>query len=109
MEGYVFHKKRGVVFSENYISKKFKQGCRLAGVSEKIHFHSLRHSFASNLVQRGVPIYTLQKLLGHSSVTTTEIYSHLSLDGLRDAVNVLNKPPLNLPLEKGETSGRVVV
>ncbi|MBE2189464.1 MAG: tyrosine-type recombinase/integrase, partial [Candidatus Kapabacteria bacterium] len=47
-----------------------------------MHFHSLRHSFASNLVQKGVPLYTIKELLGHSSISTTEIYSHLNMDTL---------------------------
>ncbi len=90
LNGYVFHKKNGGIFSGDYISKRFKRGCRLAGVSEKIHFHSLRHSFASNLAQKGVSIYVIKELLGHSSITTTEIYSHLDIESLRGAVSVLN-------------------
>ncbi len=101
---YVFAKENGMPFSGDYISKRFKRGCRLAGVSDKIHFHSLRHSFASNLAIKDVTLYKIKELMGHSSITTTEIYAHLNLDGLRDAVEVLNKPPLNLPLENGETS-----
>jgi site-specific recombinase XerD len=87
---YVFAKENGMPFSGDYISKKFKKGCRLAGVSEKIHFHSLRHSFASNLVIRDVSLYKIKELMGHSSITTTEIYAHLNLKGLRDAVSVFN-------------------
>lgn len=90
LENFVFHKRNGGAFSGDYISKKFKAGCRLAGVSEKIHFHSLRHSFASNLAERDVSIYKIKELMGHSSITTTEIYAHLNIDGLRDAVSVLN-------------------
>jgi site-specific recombinase XerD len=92
IEGYVFAKGNGMPFSGDYISKKFKSGCRLAGVSEKIHFHSLRHSFASNLAERDVSIYKIKELMGHSSITTTEIYAHLNLDGLRSAVRVLDGP-----------------
>ncbi|OGU85860.1 MAG: hypothetical protein A2279_07270 [Stygiobacter sp. RIFOXYA12_FULL_38_9] len=50
----------------------------------------MRHSFASNLAQRGVSIYTIKELLGHSSITTTQIYSHLNMDSLREAVNKLD-------------------
>jgi len=89
LDGYIFNK-RGRKYTTDYVSKRFKRACREAKISEAIHFHSLRHSFASNLAQRGVSIYTIQKLLGHSSVTTTEIYSHLNLEGMRDAVSVLN-------------------
>jgi site-specific recombinase XerD len=109
MKGFVFEKGNGTPFSCNYISKRFKSACRLAGVSEKIHFHSLRHSFASNLAQREVSLYKIKELLGHSSITTTEIYAHLNIDGLRDAVNVLNNPPQNQHLGNGETRRRVVI
>ena len=54
------------------------------------HFHSLRHSFASNLAQQGVSLYTIKELLGHSSISTTEIYSHLNMETLREAIMVLD-------------------
>ena len=76
-------------FTTNYVSKKFKQAVRLAGADDKIHFHSLRHSFASDLVNKGVPLYHIKELLGHSSIAVTEIYSHPDLKFLHDAVNKL--------------------
>jgi len=56
---------------------------------KRIVFHSLRHSFASRLVQGGVPIYTVQKLMRHSTLRMTERYSHLRQDDLRNAVRTL--------------------
>jgi site-specific recombinase XerD len=50
----------------------------------------LRHSFASCLAQQGVNLYVIQKLLGHSNFTTTQIYSHLRNEDLVKAVNELN-------------------
>ena len=76
-------------FTTNYVSKKFKQAVRLAGADDKIHFHSLRHSFASDLVNKGVPLYHIKELLGHSSIAVTEIYSHPDLESLHEAVNKL--------------------
>jgi len=108
---YVFYKDNGMPFTGDYFSKRFKRACRNAGLDEAIHFHTLRHSFASNLAQQGVSLYVIKELLGHSSITTTEIYAHLNVDSLREAISKLNvetndvkiKPPLNLPLENGET------
>ncbi len=98
---FVFCKSNGEKFTGDYISKRFKIACKAAGVDQTIHFHSLRHSFASNLVQKGVPLYTIKELLGHSSISTTEIYSHLNMDSLREAVKKLDNPHQKL-LPKGE-------
>ncbi|MDR1235616.1 MAG: tyrosine-type recombinase/integrase, partial [Holosporaceae bacterium] len=53
-------------------------------------FHTLRHSYASRLVMENVDLYTVQKLMGHSTISMTERYSHLAPDHLKKAVNVLN-------------------
>lgn len=86
LTGFVFCKENGDKFTGDYFSRRFKIACKAAGMDKAIHFHSLRHSFASNLVQKGVPLYTIKELLGHSSVSTTEIYSHLNMDTLREAI-----------------------
>ncbi|MBI1933841.1 MAG: tyrosine-type recombinase/integrase [Ignavibacteriales bacterium] len=87
---YIFIKSTGVIYSTDYVSKTFKKACRRAGLSEDIHFHTLRHTFASKLVQRGVSLYVVKELMGHSSIKTTEIYSHLDMQTLREAVEKLN-------------------
>jgi site-specific recombinase XerD len=76
----------------DYVSHKFKSSIMDAGLSESLHFHSLRHTFATWLVQDGVSIYEVQKLLGHSSVVVTQIYSHLAASEMHETVNriVLN-------------------
>lgn len=86
---YIFLRKGYIKFTEDYISKKFKIAAMLSLNNEKIHFHTLRHSFASNMVQKGVSIYVVKELMGHSSITTTQIYSHLNIDSMRKAVNML--------------------
>lgn len=98
---FVFCKSNGVRFTGDYISKRFKLACRIVGLDNTIHFHSLRHSFASNLVQKGVPLYTIKELLGHSSISTTEIYSHLNMETLREAIKKFDGPHPDL-LPKGE-------
>ena len=89
-QDFVFSKTDGTKFTGDYISKIFKLACKAANLDNAIHFHSLRHSFASNLVQRGVPLYTIKELLGHSSISTTEIYSHLNMETLREAIAKLD-------------------
>jgi site-specific recombinase XerD len=71
------------------ISKQFKEVVRYSNLNERIHFHSLRHSFASLLAQKGVSLYIIKELLGHEDLATTQIYSHLQQQNLRDAVNLL--------------------
>jgi integrase len=83
---FVFSKGNGFPFNRDYVSRYFKKSVRRAGLDEEIHFHSLRHSFASNLAIRGVPIITIKELLGHSSIITTQIYSHSNVESLRNAV-----------------------
>jgi len=87
---YIFYKVIGVKLNEDYVSKRFKRAVRSAGLSEDIHFHTLRHSFASNLIQKGASIYVVKELLGHESISTTQIYSHLQSENLTQAVNLLN-------------------
>lgn len=83
---YVFFLNDGKV-KESYVSHKIKDYIREAGLSEELHWHSLRHTTATWLVQDGVSLYQVQKLLGHSSPQTTEIYSHLATSDLQATVN----------------------
>ena len=85
---YVFSK-NGERFNPTYASRAFKKCVRALDLDDKIHFHTLRHSFASNLAQRGINLYLIQKLLGHSNITTTQIYSHLRTEDLVKAINEL--------------------
>ncbi|OQY70297.1 MAG: hypothetical protein B6D44_16105 [Ignavibacteriales bacterium UTCHB2] len=85
----VFYHIVGIKLNEGYISKCFKKAVRSAKLDDKIHFHSLRHSFASALVQRSVSLYAVKELLGHENIKTTQIYSHLQRENLSQAVNSL--------------------
>jgi site-specific recombinase XerD len=86
---FVFTDSRGKKLNGDYVSKKFKEAVLVAELDERIHFHTLRHSFASLLVQKGVSLYVVKELLGHEALTTTQIYSHLQQQNLRDAVNLI--------------------
>lgn len=87
---FVFHY-NGSQMKQDYLVKNFKRYVRKAKLNTKLNFHSLRHTFASWLVQRGVSIYHISKLLGHADIKTTEIYSHLRTDDLSQAVKVLDE------------------
>ena len=86
---FVFNK-NGFKFNPDYISKNFKAAVRkVKSVNQEFHFHGLRHSFASNLVQKGVSLFVVKELLGHQDLRTTQIYSHLTISSLREAVKAL--------------------
>ncbi len=89
---YIFVKDDGFPYSKDYVSKVFKKAVRKANLRETIHFHTLRHSFASYLAQKGVGMVTIQELLGHKSVIVTQIYAHTNLETLREAVDLFNEP-----------------
>ena len=81
----VFHE-NGVPHNAKKVSKAFKRCILAAGLDKRLHFHSVRHGFASWLAQDGVSLYAIQKLLGHSSASTTQVYSHLQPSELREEV-----------------------
>ena len=64
---------------DDHISKMFKKSLRCIGADERKHFHSLRHTFAVRRLLQDTSIFYLQKLMGHSTVTTTEVYSKMNL------------------------------
>jgi integrase len=85
----VFHL-GGTRLKHSYVQHNFKRYVRRAKLNDDLRFHSLRHTFATWLVQGGVNIYEVQKLLGHSDVRTTEIYSHLTASELQGAVDKIS-------------------
>ncbi|OVE79286.1 hypothetical protein BVY01_02910 [bacterium I07] len=87
---YVFCRLDGRKRQCHYISWSFKKMLRKVGLEEQYSFHSLRHTFASQLVQKGVAIYHVSKLLGHSNIKTTEIYAHLAPENLHEVVKLLD-------------------
>lgn len=74
------------------LNRHLRKLCKEVGV-RCTGWHLLRHTFASRLAARGVPIFTIQKLLGHSTVLMTERYAHLAPSSFQDAVMVLDQEP----------------
>ena len=69
---------------------KLIQIAKQAGIDDLTRVHTLRHTFASHLVMKGVDLPTVMKLMGHSDIQTTMIYAHLAPDHLAGAVNKLD-------------------
>jgi integrase len=87
---YVFSVADGSHIRGDAVSMAFIRTCRRVGVLD-FRFHDLRHTFASMLVQRGVDLYRVQRLLGHRDGRMTQRYAHLSPENLREAVEVLDQ------------------
>lgn len=90
---YVFFlKSSDIKLTEDYVSRRFKRAVIAAGVDNRITFHALRRTFASNLVQNNCSVYEVQKLLGHSDIRMTEtFYAKLKIENLHDAVAKLDQ------------------
>ncbi|MFA5839978.1 MAG: site-specific integrase [Candidatus Margulisiibacteriota bacterium] len=86
---FVFESKAGKPMNSSQYYRHFKMLLDKLGIEGNVH--KLRHTFASLLVQRGVPIYEVQHLLGHASVQTTQVYAHINQQNLKRAVDVLQK------------------
>ena len=80
---HVFINNRGTSLSRSMIFKMIKKYTLKANIKKDISPHSLRHSFATHLIEGGANLRAVQEILGHSSITTTEIYTHLDSDYLR--------------------------
>ncbi len=85
-EDVLFLNRRGASLSRVMIFLIIKDLAATAGIEKNIHPHVLRHSFATHLVQAGADLRAIQEMLGHSSITTTEIYAHLDREYLRDTL-----------------------
>jgi len=86
---YVFVSQKGGKMSTRTLQKIFKMALKRAHIQKPATFHSLRHSFATHLLQAGVNLRYLQELLGHSDVRTTEIYTRVTNSGLKNIVSPL--------------------
>jgi integrase/recombinase XerD len=86
-EDVLFLNNRGKALSRVMIFYIIKDLIRKAGITKSISPHSFRHSFATHLVEGGADLRAVQEMLGHESITTTEIYTHLNREFLRDTLD----------------------
>ena len=85
-EDMVFLNRRGNRLSRVYIFLVIKELAALTGISKTISPHTFRHSFATHLVEGGADLRAVQEMLGHESITTTEIYTHLDREYLKTVI-----------------------
>ena len=83
-ESALFVSIRGTRLSQRSIELRLEQWCLKKGIAEHIHPHMLRHSFASHLLESSQDLRAVQELLGHSNISTTQIYTHLDFQHLAD-------------------------
>lgn len=93
-EKIVFLNRRGAQLTRVMIFTMIKQTAIVAGIKKSVSPHTFRHSFATHLLEGGANLRAIQEMLGHESITTTEIYTHLDERYLRDAI--LSYHPRNM-------------
>ena len=82
----LFLNSRGAQISRQMVFLIIKEIVRKAGIQKNISPHTFRHSFATHLLQNGADLRFIQEMLGHSSITTTEIYTHLNTEELHETI-----------------------
>ncbi|HOA39110.1 MAG TPA: site-specific tyrosine recombinase XerD [Flavihumibacter sp.] len=86
-EDIVFLNRRGAALTRVMIFLLIKEYCAAAGIQKTVSPHTFRHSFATHLVENGADLRAVQEMLGHESITTTEIYTHLDREFLRKTLH----------------------
>ncbi|NQY12145.1 MAG: tyrosine-type recombinase/integrase [Flavobacteriales bacterium] len=77
-------------YNTTSISKVLHKACRIAGVEKKTTFHTLSHSFATHLLEQGTSIYVIQRLLGHSHISTSSMYVHVQQHSLDQVISPID-------------------
>jgi len=98
-EDYVFLNRRGTKLSRVMVFYIIKDTAMQAGIKKNISPHTLRHSFATHLVEGGADLRAVQEMLGHESITTTEIYTHIDREFLRKTLESFHPAFRKKPIE----------
>ncbi|MBI4895561.1 MAG: tyrosine-type recombinase/integrase [Candidatus Aenigmarchaeota archaeon] len=85
----IFYSERNKKYNKRTIQQIVKNASKIAGIKKKISPHSLRHSFATHLLEGGADIRYIQKLLGHKNLQTTQIYTHVANKDIKNLANLL--------------------
>ena len=85
-DDFVFINSRGKPLSRIWIFLIIKDLCQLAGIEKNVSPHTFRHTFATHLIEGGADLKVVQDLMGHESITTTEVYTHLDTEYLRETI-----------------------
>lgn len=87
---FLFEGEQGKRYSSTSVGKIVSRSARKAGIRKRVTPHTLRHSFATHLLENGTDLRYIQSLLGHSSSKTTEIYTHVAMNSVRKIKNPLD-------------------
>ena len=90
INGYLFCNREGARISADYVHYMIGEYAKKAGLTKSVTPHMLRHSFATKLYREGIGLPTLGKLLGHTSIRSTTVYTHTDIKHLQEAVGLLN-------------------
>lgn len=88
---FVFTNSFGKPLSRQYLSRMISETALRAGIKKRVSAHTLRHSFATNMLQKGARIEDVQPLMGHSNISTTRLYMHFTNEYLRERYDMFNK------------------
>lgn len=86
-DDHVFLNKNGKALSNRYIQKIIDNIALKANINKNVHPHMIRHSFATHLLDNGADLRVVQELLGHENLSTTQIYTHVTIDKLKKVIN----------------------
>jgi len=88
---WLFEGQDGGQYSSTSITRVLKSSASKAGIKKRVHLHMLRHSFATHLLEQGTNLRVIQNLLGHESIQTTEIYTHVSNLEIQKVINPIDE------------------